>query len=130
VASTGGPPLYPSATAVLRQASRVTQLGIVTSLPAWMAGPMLESAGLNELFGAVQCAQWGVPPKPNPTGIRRVTEALAVPASETCYLGDSAVDERAALAAGTDFAWASWGYGQASPASMRLDSWQEVGEFL
>lgn len=50
------------------------------------------------------------PRKPDPTGAKRIMEALGARAEETIYIGDSAVDLETAKNAGADGAWVSWGF--------------------
>lgn len=123
-------PLYESADAVLQSASEAVHLGVVTSLPAWIARPMLERVGLLDLFDVVQCAEWGVPSKPSPAGLKRALAVLDEEPRHALYVGDSGVDQVAAAAAGMSFAWASWGYGSAVDPERLLNSWQDVRGLL
>jgi HAD superfamily hydrolase (TIGR01509 family) len=114
----GTPPdLYPGTADVLGQLhERGTPLGAVTNLPAWMAEPMLARHGLDELLASVVTAGRAKPGKPHPAPLLLCCEELDIDADPSCwYVGDSANDCQAALAAGMSFAWASWGYGASSP---------------
>ena len=120
--------VYPGAGEVLRQMHRRVALGVVTSLPGWMADPMLTAHGLDDLFAVVQTARWGMPPKPHPAGIDRAVTALGVPSAEVVYLGDSQTDLAAANAATVSFLWAAWGYDKIHAPVDRAASWMNVGE--
>ncbi len=89
------------------------QLGIVTSLPGWLAIPILASTGLSTRFDVVVHAGVCRVPKPSP---RPILTAFAVlsrePTPEDLYVGDTSGDLGAATRAGIRFAWAVWGYGQ------------------
>lgn len=50
------------------------------------------------------------PKKPDPTAAQRIMDKVGANASETIYIGDSAVDINTARNAGTDCAWVSWGF--------------------
>lgn len=105
-------------------------LGVVTSLPTWVATPMLESVGLARLFSVVQCAQWRLPPKPNPRGIQMALGQLSADPDSSAYVGDTLVDQQAAHRAGVAFALASWGYGGNIPdADIRLDGWPDLRQY-
>jgi HAD superfamily hydrolase (TIGR01509 family) len=120
--------VYPGAAEVLRRMHRRVALGVVTSLPGWMANPMLAAHGLDDLFEVVQTARWGLPPKPHPAGIDRAVAALGVPPAEAVYLGDSQTDLAAAKAAKVSFLWAAWGYDKIVTPVDRAPSWMSVGE--
>ncbi|MGY1728360.1 HAD family hydrolase [Geodermatophilus sp. SYSU D01062] len=120
--------LYPGADEALRRLHRRLPLGVVTSLPAWMASPMLAAQGLDDLMAVVQTAQRGVPAKPRPAGINRAVAKLGIPPAEVVYLGDSQTDLEAATAAAVSFLWAGWGYGKICPPVDQAASWFDVGE--
>lgn len=52
----------------------------------------------------------GVPTKPAPDGVYDVLKALNVPAARAVYVGDSEVDVKTALNAGTDGVFVSYGF--------------------
>lgn len=88
------------------------RMGIVTSLPRWIAAPMLEVTDLSPFFDTV--VDWGRcrVPKPSADPILLALEDLGLSSDRTIwYVGDTIVDSRAARAAGLSFAWASYGYG-------------------
>jgi phosphoglycolate phosphatase len=88
--------------------ARGVGVAVVTNLPGWVAGPMLECLGLRGLLGPLV-------PYARVSKARRIRQALArldlhVDA-DTWYVGDTASDARATRQAGIPFAWASYGYG-------------------
>lgn len=104
-------------------------MGIVTSLPGWIAVPMLEVTDLSQFFDTV--VDWGRCriPKPSAKPILLALEDLGVSSSPSIwYVGDSVVDSKAARAAGLSFAWASYGYGNETlvEADKTLTSFREV----
>jgi HAD superfamily hydrolase (TIGR01509 family) len=89
--------------------ARGSSTGIVTSLPRWVYGPLLAVVGLSDSFDTIVGAAFGLPPKPNPAGIRRALDALGVvPGSAAWYVGDTSVDQEAASRAGISFAHAAY----------------------
>lgn len=61
-------------------------------------------------FMAVQGVTEAVPPKPDPTGLRRLLAATEAAPAEVLYVGDSGVDMRTAAAAKLYPIGVSWGY--------------------
>ncbi len=108
--------LYGDIANVLRELKAAGRaLGVVTSLPGSIANPLLDRKGLRELFDLVICAKFGMRPKPNPSGLRDCLRGLGnIEPSNALYVGDAANDAGAARAAGTQFALASYGYGDHS----------------
>ncbi len=105
--------LYPSVRNVLDQVNKSgVSMGIVTSLPGWIALPMLNVTGLSQLFDTV--VDWGRcrSTKPSPSPLLIALEDLSVKYNQSAwYIGDSVSDCQAARAAQVPFAWASYGYG-------------------
>lgn len=62
------------------------------------------------LFDFVLGQRDGVPTKPAPDGVYDVLAALGVPAARAVYVGDSEVDVKTALNAGTDGVFVSYGF--------------------
>lgn len=109
--------------------ARGTPISIVTNLPGWLVGPLLESAGIGKYAVAVATPRRGVPAKPQPHGIRRVLTEMERKADfGTWFVGDGTVDADAAKAASVRFAWASFGYETEEPSGVGkvLASFEEV----
>ena len=90
--------------------AKEVRLGVVTNLPSWMALPMLQAVGLDQLLAVV--VTWGETKrhKPYPDPLLCAVEQLASNPARSWYIGDESSDEAAAAAAGINFAWAAWGY--------------------
>jgi len=109
--------LYPSARRTIHRLRAINMpMGIVTSLPKWVAQPMLQVTNLFNLFDTV--VGWGRcrSAKPSPKPLLLALQDLNVnPSKDVWYIGDSVTDGQAARAARISFAWASYGYGEAKP---------------
>ena len=68
----------------------------------WMAPLAVANAGLDGYFDAVVGADDAPRPKPFPDPLWRALELLGVDRSRAVYAGDTAIDMRAAVAAGID----------------------------
>lgn len=91
---------------------RGNSIGIVSNLPGWLVRPLLEAKRLDSYFDIVVTPRRGVPAKPNPHGISKALRELEQAADAQVWLiGDEETDAGAAMAAGVNFAWASYGYG-------------------
>ena len=91
-------------------------IGIVSNLPGWLVRPLLQSTGIDKYVTATATPRRGVPAKPKPHGIQRVLQEMGRDANaRTWFVGDGAVDAEAAVAAGVQFAWASYGYHTEAP---------------
>ena len=73
--------------------------GVCTNKPDSISRDLLEAIGLADHFAHIQGAVDGLPKKPDPTLLRRVTEALGIKPSSAIMVGDSLVDVNAARAA-------------------------------
>ena len=124
--------LYPEVRAVLeRTHTNGIPLGVVTSLPGWIARPMLNVTGLSQFFGTIVDWNRCRAAKPSPRPLLLALEDLNINPSRTIwYVGDTVVDSQAAKAAGMSFAWAAYGYGPATLAGADriLDSFSGVLE--
>ena len=86
--------------ALRRLAGAGIALGLVTSGTGARVARELQGLGLRDLFGVVVAAEDVERRKPDPEPIRRGLEAMAVPAAEAAYVGDSPEDVQMARAAG------------------------------
>jgi phosphoglycolate phosphatase-like HAD superfamily hydrolase len=50
--------------------------------------------------------------KPDPGGLRTISEALGLAPRDLLLVGDSSIDRDTAAACGAAFVWAEWGYAQ------------------
>lgn len=92
-------------------------MGIVTSLPKWLAEPMLIGLELMQFFDAVEYRAR----KPSPTGIIAALRSLdEQPHNHVFYIGDTENDGGAAHSAEVKFGWASYGYGSQKPSNCAL----------
>lgn len=103
-------------------------LAAFTSLPAWMAVPMLGAVGLAGRFNVIQTARRGIPAKPSPVGLRLTCQQLQ--SGHATYVGDTEVDQRAASAASLNFIWAAWGYETPQLDATIATSWRQLPELL
>jgi phosphoglycolate phosphatase len=74
-----------------------TELCVAELLPHWK-------------FQRVYGVQEEVPPKPDPTGAKRVAQELGVAASEVLYVGDTNTDMETGSAAGMYAVGVTWGF--------------------
>ena len=74
-----------------------TELCVAELLPHWK-------------FERIYGVREDVPPKPDPTGARRLCEELGFAASEFLYVGDSSIDMETAVAAGMYPLGVTWGF--------------------
>ena len=122
--------LYASVQDVLSaQKDKSVPMGIVTSLPGWIAIPMLESSNLSQFFATVVGWNRCRIAKPSPKPILLALDDMQVsPSKNVWYVGDSVVDSQAARAASISFAWASYGYSHNTyiEADLTLKSFDEV----
>lgn len=109
--------LYPETQRVLRQLQAdALPMGVVTSLPGWIALPMLEVTGISQFFDVI--VDWNrcrrIKPSPEPI-LLALKDMKVDPAPHVWYVGDSEVDSQSARSAGVSFAWASYGYSPIRP---------------
>ena len=90
---------------VVESLERLRALGLVLAVVAnWDLSlhRLLDEAGLGRFFATIVHAAR----KPAPDGILRALDQLRVEPGRALHVGDDGVDEEAAGAAGTRFAWA------------------------
>ena len=79
---------------------RGTRLGVATNKPVHFAARLLRALGLMPPIAAVRGPDRDVPPKPDPTMLRRVLGDLQAGPATALYVGDMAVDVETARRAG------------------------------
>lgn len=103
-------------------------LGIVTSLPGWMADPVLELLGISKYISVVVGYGATSRHKPHPEPLLQALRELGLyPMPDIWYVGDTEGDFVATRAAGLSFACALYGYGRVfTDADANLKSFTEV----
>ena len=95
-------------------------MGVVSNLPGWLAIPLLQTTGIESYFAATVTPRRGLPAKPKPHGIRQILSQMGREGNAmTWFVGDGVVDAEASLAAGVQFAWASYGYDAEAPSTTK-----------
>ena len=124
--------LYPGVIESLSKLEeRKIPLGIFTSLPGWLARPLLSAKNISQYFGCIVTASQFRPPKPNAQGLKEALSGLNVPQNfRKIYVGDTNIDSSTAKNADIEFALASWGYDMEQPSyvSAYLEEFQDVLE--
>ncbi len=101
------------------------RLGICTNRISPLE-PFLKRFGLDNFFFPMQTAS-NSKPKPDPDGLLQVLGAWGMAQGEVAYIGDSKVDEMAAMAAGIPF----WSFkNQDLAASLHINSFFELHAWL
>jgi 2-phosphoglycolate phosphatase len=88
---------------------RGVPMGVVTSKRRHHAEAVLAALGVRERFRVVVACEDVIRMKPDPEGLVRALEALALAPAECLYVGDTRVDVAAARAAGMSVAGVAWG---------------------
>lgn len=102
--------LYPGAAELVRACKELgLKLGVVTSRSRFELEDDPALTNLLPLFDACACEDDTANHKPSPDPTLFCLARLGLPASAALYLGDSPADCGSALAAGVDFALATWG---------------------
>jgi phosphoglycolate phosphatase len=94
-----------------------TRVGVVTSKSRRLSIETLRQ--FRTPFATLRTPEDG-PGKPRPHLLHSAIDAVGVAPHETVYVGDMAVDQQAAAAAGVDFLHAAWGYGSCPPGTPTL----------
>lgn len=113
--------------------SRGVPLGIVTSLPKWIATPLLDWSQIQKYFSCLVHYGSTRKHKPRPDPIKKaLSELNLTPSPSVMYIGDSEVDLQAALSSGIQFTFASFGYGHIKDHgyTRRISCLSEVLELL
>ena len=103
--------LYPGVTATLdAMAEAGKRMAVVTNKPAALTARIVEGLDLSRFFPLVLGGDSLPNKKPHPEPILKVLDTFGAAAREAVFVGDSAVDCRAARAAGTAFIGAAYGF--------------------
>lgn len=98
-------------------ARRGARVSLLTNKPRGFTAPILAGLGVADRFDDAVCGDEVSRPKPDPEGLLRLVERSGVPRSETCLVGDSAVDVETARAGGVPSCAVTWGL--RDPAELR-----------
>ncbi|MFM7736904.1 MAG: HAD family hydrolase [Alphaproteobacteria bacterium] len=85
------------------------RLSVLTNKPRVFTDPILRGLAVADRFADAVCGDEVTRPKPDPEGLLRLVERSGVPASETCLVGDSAVDVETARRARVAACAVTWG---------------------
>jgi phosphoglycolate phosphatase len=104
--------LVPGVEHMLEALAREFPLAIVTARDQRSSASFLETSGLGKYFSSVVTARTCRRGKPHPAPLRFAAEQLLVPAEHCLMVGDTTVDIRAGLAAGTQTVAVLCGFGE------------------
>ncbi len=123
--------LYPGVCETLSEfEERNIPLGIFTSLPGWIACPLLSAKNISQYFSSVVTASQVRNPKPNAEGLNEALSGLNLSINRRgIYVGDTNLDSLTAKNAGIDFAWATWGY-DTEPPNYRIACLKKFQDIL
>ena len=115
--------VYPGIATLLARLGGRYPMAVVTNKPTPLARAVLDAAGLLGHFAQVHGADAPAQRKPAPLLIQQAARRFGVSAASVLMVGDGPADLAAASAAGSQAAWAAWGYGLPPPAgTWRLDA--------
>lgn len=107
--------LYPGAREVLNELRAAdVQLACITNKAQEFTTPLLQALGLRDYFGVVLCGDSLEQRKPDPAPLLHAARSLRTAPAQSCMVGDSVNDIRAARAAGFRALAVSYGYGVAA----------------
>jgi phosphoglycolate phosphatase len=123
--------LYPGAARTLKELHRQgVPMAVLTNKPVRISGRILEALQVSQYFRAVYGGNSFETKKPDPLGANTILAELSIPAGVTMLVGDSEVDVQTARNAGTQAAYANYGFGvynrDAFPADIYLDRVDEL----
>jgi phosphoglycolate phosphatase len=127
--------LYPGAAETLAELNRQgIPMAVLTNKPVRISGRILDALQVSRYFRAVYGGNSFQTKKPDPLGAQTILAELAVSARNTLLVGDSEVDVQTARNAGTQAAYANYGFGvynrEAFPADIYLDRIDELLQVL
>jgi phosphoglycolate phosphatase len=103
--------VYPGMRETLALLSRRARLAVLTNKPQAPTDRLLHELGLSDFFERVIGGDTSLGKKPAPHGMLSIVANIAP--SGTLLVGDSPVDFETAVASGSAFAWARYGFGAA-----------------
>lgn len=102
---------YPGIVDALAALERHGALAVLTNKPLRHTARLLEGLGLARFFASVLGGDGPLPRKPDPAGLRHLMSVHHALPTATVLVGDSDVDAATAMAAGTTFCLACYGFG-------------------
>lgn len=104
---------YDGIPAVLEALGRRAALAVLTNKPIASTRRILDGLDLARYFpeGAVLGGDGPFPRKPDPAGLRHLSDGAGAPPDATLLVGDSVIDWRTARAAATSICLARYGFG-------------------
>lgn len=120
--------LYPGVQETLETlAGRGVALAVATSLPGWIARPLLEAKDLRALFDSVADASSRYR-KPDPALLQLVLPGIKLDTDSVVVVGDDERDATLARRGQVGLAWASYGYGTEPnvPKYYRIDAFGDL----
>jgi phosphoglycolate phosphatase len=102
---------YPGVPEMIAALAPLAPLAVLTNKPTAAARRILDTHGLDASFIGVVGGDGPWRRKPHPEGLLHLVELAGATASDAWMVGDSMVDLRTALAAGTRACIVRWGFG-------------------
>ena len=118
---------------LIKMRQEFNAISIVTSKSKRRTKQILEQFEIGMYFDLVVTPEDIYPRKgkPSPDALLYACEQVGVLPKQTIYIGDMEVDYLCACAAGTDFMFASWGYGKIEQQSyVYLNSIKEISDVV
>ena len=121
-----GADLYPEAEKTLRGLKETCFLAVVSNCQIDYMNAFLRHYGFEDLFDDHLCA--GETGKSKGENIAAVAARAGL--DRAVYVGDTQSDHDAAMAAGTDFIWASYGFGSIDRETAKIAAFAELPDAL
>ncbi|KIP51504.1 HAD family hydrolase [Leucobacter komagatae] len=99
-----------AAKVIPKLAARGLKLGICTNKRTELADLLLEHLGVRAYFSALVGVDRAAYPKPHPMHLEQTMAELDVTPEECVYVGDTAIDQSTARAAGVRYTHVAWGH--------------------
>jgi phosphoglycolate phosphatase len=125
--------LYPGTVEALDRL-RGRRLAVLTNKPGGMSRTILSGLGVEDRFFRIYGAGDLEARKPDPAGLRRITDEAGVAPGESVMVGDSAIDVRTGRGAGTVTAGVTYGFDaesfRADPPDLLVSSLTDLADRL